>query len=162
MPSSWATEVATGANILLLGLTRTTIEAIASGAVMGKSVDEAYELLKEMASNNYQWPSERLVSIRKVVGVHEIDVLIALVAQVNALSNKFDSLGVHAMQSPSVTYELCRGNHSSDKCFINAKPVQYFGNFNRQQHISNSNFYNPSWRNHSNFFQSNNLLGKMP
>ncbi|WRX23330.1 Retrotransposon gag domain - like 10 [Theobroma cacao] len=37
-----------------LGPIRTTIDAIAKGALMSKSIDEAYNLLKEMASNNYQ------------------------------------------------------------------------------------------------------------
>jgi len=31
------------------------IDVAAGGALMSKERDEAYELLKEMASNSYQW-----------------------------------------------------------------------------------------------------------
>ena len=31
------------------------IDAVAGGVLMGKEGDEAYKLLKEMASNRYQW-----------------------------------------------------------------------------------------------------------
>ena len=36
------------------------IDAAAGGALMDKERDEAYELLEEMASDNYQWQSERV------------------------------------------------------------------------------------------------------
>lgn len=39
--------------------TRTMIDAATGGALMSKTHDEAYTLLEEMASNNYQWPSDR-------------------------------------------------------------------------------------------------------
>jgi len=36
------------------------INAATGGALMGKERDEAYDLLEEMASNSYQWKSERV------------------------------------------------------------------------------------------------------
>ena len=39
--------------------TKMIIDAAAGEAVMGKERDEAYEFLEEMASNSYQWLSDR-------------------------------------------------------------------------------------------------------
>ena len=41
--------------------TRTLIDAASGGAFMCKSQDDAYNLLEEMAMNNYQWPNERSI-----------------------------------------------------------------------------------------------------
>ena len=41
---------------------------------MGKNIENAYELLEEMATNAYQWPSEHNTT-KKTLGVHELDVL---------------------------------------------------------------------------------------
>lgn len=47
---------------------RTMVDAAAGGALMGKTPYKAYKLLEDMVSNNYQWPSERLMP-RKVARV---------------------------------------------------------------------------------------------
>ncbi|EOY08817.1 Uncharacterized protein TCM_024040 [Theobroma cacao] len=46
----------------------------ADGALMSKNVVDAYNLLEEMTSNNYQLPSKRS-SPRKAIGAYEIDAL---------------------------------------------------------------------------------------
>ena len=56
------------------------IDAAAGGALMGKERNEAYELLEEMASNSYQWQSDRAM-LRKTAGVHEINAISAIHAQ---------------------------------------------------------------------------------
>ncbi|KAJ4712782.1 Bifunctional inhibitor/lipid-transfer protein/seed storage 2S albumin superfamily protein [Melia azedarach] len=38
--------------------TKTLVDAATGGALMSKSIDEAYELLEEMARNAFQWPSK--------------------------------------------------------------------------------------------------------
>ncbi|XP_021292496.1 uncharacterized protein LOC110422806 [Herrania umbratica] len=81
----------------LVGSIKTIIDAAAGGALMSKNAVDAYNLLEEMASNNYKWPSERSGS-RKAVGAYEIDALGTLTTQVAALSKKLDTLGVHAVQ----------------------------------------------------------------
>lgn len=48
--------------------TRTLIDVATSGALMRKTYDKAYELLKEIASNAYQWPVER-ATLKKVFNV---------------------------------------------------------------------------------------------
>ncbi|KAJ4724830.1 DNA-directed DNA polymerase [Melia azedarach] len=49
--------------------------------------EEAYALLEQMACNNYQWPSERSIG-RRAAGVHEVDQMAVLSAQVVVLSNQ--------------------------------------------------------------------------
>lgn len=41
---------------------------------MSKLVDEAYELLEKMSSNNHQWHSERIVP-RRPAGVNEVEAI---------------------------------------------------------------------------------------
>ena len=53
---------------------------------MDKTVDVAYALLEDIASNNYQCPSEWSIA-KKAVGVFEVDQLTALTTQILALSN---------------------------------------------------------------------------
>lgn len=48
---------------------------------MGKSFDEAYELLETMAANNYQWPSARM-NQPKVAEILNVDTVTALAAHV--------------------------------------------------------------------------------
>ncbi|XP_021279860.1 uncharacterized protein LOC110413413 [Herrania umbratica] len=139
----------------LVGSIKTIIDAAAGGALMSKNAVDAYNLLEEMASNNYQWPSERSGS-RKAVGAYEIDALGTLTTQVAALSKKLDTLGVHAVQNSLVVCEMCGDSHSYDQCPYNSESVQFVGNFNRQQNNPYSNTYNPGWRNHPNFSWSNN------
>ena len=40
-----------------------------------------------MSANNYQWPSERFLA-EKAVGIHEVDPIVNLLAQVSALANQ--------------------------------------------------------------------------
>ena len=47
---------------------------------MKKNEDKAYELLKDMATNNYLWPSKQLTPPKKVVVIHEVDALTQLTA----------------------------------------------------------------------------------
>ena len=40
--------------------TKTLVDTTANGALMGKTQNEAYDWLEEMAANVYQWPVERV------------------------------------------------------------------------------------------------------
>ena len=53
------------------GPMRMVIDSIVGGTFMRKTKDAAYELLEELAMNNYQWPNERLVQ-KKPAGVYEV------------------------------------------------------------------------------------------
>ncbi|WRX19288.1 Retrotransposon gag domain - like 10 [Theobroma cacao] len=63
----------------LSGQVRTTIDAIAGAALMAKSIDKAYNLLEEIATNNYQWPTERAMH-KRVAEIHDVNVFSALYA----------------------------------------------------------------------------------
>ena len=84
--------------------TKMIIDAAAGGALMGKEWDEAYELLEEMASNSYQWQSDGAVP-RKAAGVHEIDAISAIHAQLTLLIKKFDTTNVSTIQTQNPPYD---------------------------------------------------------
>ncbi|KAL9416753.1 hypothetical protein AB3S75_039861 [Citrus x aurantiifolia] len=135
------------------------IDAAVGGTLMGKTPEATYELLEEMASNNYQWTSERSMP-RKIVGAHNVDVITALSAQMTDLSNKLEHLNASAIQTQ--VCELCRGNHTSVNCQVgspfassSAEQAHYVSNFRRQQNNLYSNTYNPGWRNHQNLSWNN-------
>ncbi|CAL9011906.1 unnamed protein product [Prunus brigantina] len=112
---------------------KTLIDAAAGGALMAKTQDEAYEFLETMASNNYQWPSER--AMPKKARVHDVDAITALTAQISTLSKQLGSLNVNAIQTSNVICEFCAGSHSSADCNngnpFSALEVNQVGDFNR-------------------------------
>ena len=71
---------------------------------MGKERDEAYELLVEMASNSYQCQSDQAMP-RKAAGVHEIDAIFAIHAQLALLRKKLDATNVSAIQTQNPPYD---------------------------------------------------------
>ncbi|XP_062117695.1 uncharacterized protein LOC133831427 [Humulus lupulus] len=121
----------------LCGTTHTLIDAAAGGAFMRKSANEAYDLLEEMAINNQQWPSERDNS-KKVAGLHEIDAISKLTAQVEALTKQQQgsTMATPVMQA-QLMCELCGGPHAYEKCQ-----------------------YADGWRNHPNFSWKNDQQGQ--
>ncbi|KAF5454420.1 hypothetical protein F2P56_024087 [Juglans regia] len=124
------------------------VDAAARGALMSKTHEAAYELLEELASNNYQQHSERVMP-RKAFEVFELDSITTLAVQMANLSQKL-------------------GNHSSIDCQVEnpfAQPsyeqAHYGSNFQRQNNPY-SNLFNPGWRNHPNFSWSNNQAPARP
>ena len=71
---------------------------------MGKERDEAYELLEEMASNSYQQQSDRATP-EKIAGVHELDAISAIRAQLASLTKKLDVTNVSAIQTQNSSYD---------------------------------------------------------
>ena len=65
--------------------TRTVIDASAGGALMKKTTDQAYEILKVTTTNNNQWPKDRLTQ-GKAVGGTDNEVLNNLVNHVAQLT----------------------------------------------------------------------------
>ena len=119
-------------------------------------MEDAFELIEEMSANIYQWPSERTKSRKSVAGVHELDAITALTAQVSALTKRLDACGmgtsgINAIQSSFISCEECGGGHATDSCPGNQESVQFVANYNRQRNDPYSNVYNPGWRNHPNF-----------
>ena len=65
--------------------TRTLIDAYDGGAIMGKNEVEAYQILKNIALNDCQWPVER-VAPKKPARVFNLS------AQVSTLSSNYKLL----------------------------------------------------------------------
>ncbi|KAI3443836.1 hypothetical protein Pfo_000501 [Paulownia fortunei] len=137
----------------LNGQTRTIIDAAAGGTLMSKTANEAHILLEEMATNSYQWPSERS-SIKRVAGVLEVDSFTQLAAQVSALSNQIAawtsngvSQGMDSMASTSTSFMDTKGNEQVN--FVNNRNFNFRGN-------QLPTHYHPGLRNHENFSYANN------
>ncbi|XP_022864581.1 uncharacterized protein LOC111384524, partial [Olea europaea var. sylvestris] len=139
------------------------IDTLAGGSVMKLDVDEAYDLYEKIAENQSMWPTDREAP-RKTSGLHNVDAVIALAAQMEVLTMKMDNLSksvnmVH--QSPPVC-EGCGADHASTRCPLasthvnQSEEVSYAQNFQRQQNNPFSNTFNPGWKNHPNFSWSNN------
>ena len=58
-----------------------------NSALLSKSYNEAYEIIERIASDNYQWPTNRAISGRRVVGIHELNALTSLASQVSSISS---------------------------------------------------------------------------
>ncbi|XP_050233798.1 uncharacterized protein LOC126682206 [Mercurialis annua] len=136
----------------LNGATRMMLDAASGGSFRAKEPKECNALIETMAANNYERSS-----IRKPVGVHEVEAISALDAKVEALTKKIDKLAI-----PQITCCLCGGNHVMEDCSMNnAHVVQgmeqanYVANQGRGQNNPYSNTYNPGWKNHPNFSWSN-------
>ncbi|KAM6592910.1 hypothetical protein CsatA_000613 [Cannabis sativa] len=132
---------------------KTLIDATAGGAFMRKSANEAHELLEEMALNNQQWPTERSQA-KKVAGMHEVDAITKLTAQVEALTKL---IVVQAKQA-QVVCELCGGPHPYEGCPIdvNSLPMdeaKAIGNYSQN---NNYGFNQGGGRRNSGFYQQRN------
>ena len=80
--------------------TRLMLNASIVGALLNKSYNEAYGLIESIAANSYQWPIARVNSAKKVAGVHELNEVSTLTAQIASLTNM---LKVVTTSSPVVT-----------------------------------------------------------
>ncbi|XP_027156543.1 uncharacterized protein LOC113757463 [Coffea eugenioides] len=133
-------------------LTKTHVDAAAGGALMGKKVEEAQQLIEEMAANNYQWANER-GNTRRTVGMLEVDTLNMLSVKmdnvVKILNRHVGSSSNQGVVVPCCT--TCGGDHDDSMC-SSSEQIQYLNNYNRPpQNNPYSNTYNPGWRNHPNF-----------
>ena len=86
---------------------------------MSKTHEAAYELLEELASNNYQWPTERAMP-RKTARVLELDSITSLVAQMATFSQQLGKMNVNAIKT-NVVCDHCAGNHSSVNCQVDGR-----------------------------------------
>ena len=68
--------------------TSTIVDVAISDTLLSKTTEEAFRLLEEMSTNNCQWPEERS---KMVAGIHEVDHIMILSAQVSALANQIAS-----------------------------------------------------------------------
>ncbi|KAJ8760080.1 hypothetical protein K2173_010936 [Erythroxylum novogranatense] len=133
----------------LLQSMRTLIDVAAEGAILNKTYVDAYNLIKEMALNHYQWSNERGAT-KCTPGKYDVDALTILSAKVDAMTYRLDRLNVNYVNASSSTSacEIC-GSGSDQVHAINNLPQ--IPQFDPQ-----SNTYNQGWRNHPNFSWRNN------
>ncbi|PKU78798.1 hypothetical protein MA16_Dca000141 [Dendrobium catenatum] len=60
---------------------------------MSKPFEEAYELIEEMAIDNFQWPGDR-VNPKRIVEIYESDSLLILTAQVVVVFKKLNTIWI--------------------------------------------------------------------
>ncbi|XP_062100331.1 uncharacterized protein LOC133806221 [Humulus lupulus] len=135
--------------------TRMVVDASVNGALLAKSYNER--------------PTSRLYTGRKVAGIHDVDAITSLAAQVSSISNMLKTMnmgmnqsmgqpmGTQMGQMESISCVYCGEGHTFDNCPSNLATVCYMGNQNRNGPYSNS--YNPSWGQHPNFLWSNQGVG---
>ena len=89
---------------------RSTIDVAVEGTLMSKIEDEAYNLIKEMTLNNFQWSTEQ-GQPKWVRGKLEVDVLTLLSAKVDAMTQRLYRINVNAVNS-SVPFpcKICGSN----------------------------------------------------
>ncbi|XP_052299278.1 uncharacterized protein LOC127902988 [Citrus sinensis] len=125
--------------------TRLMVGASANGALLSKSYTEAYEILERIANNNYQWSSTRHTAMRGAAGVHNIDAITTLSAQVTSFTDMvkaMTSTPAAVKQVAELSCVYCGEEHVFDNCPGNPASVNYVGNFNRQpQNNPYSNTY---------------------
>jgi len=72
---------------------------------MNKTEDEAYNLIEEMALNNFQWLSEK-AQPKHIGGKLELDVISMLSSKVDAMSQKLECLNVNSVSSSTLPYHV--------------------------------------------------------
>jgi hypothetical protein len=138
----------------LNGQSRTIVDSTAGGSLMAKSIPEAYNLLEEMSTNSYQWPSERSIP-KKTAGIYDVDPLVSLSAQVSALSNQIAALNNREAASSreavaGVSTSCAQDEYTQEQVqFVNNRNFNY-----RPNHLPTH--YHPGLRNHENFSYANN------
>ena len=102
-----------------------------------------------IANNNYQWPLPSQATSRKAVRVHNVDTLIALLAQITLLTNMMKAMTIVPTTVNQIAKISCvyyGERHLFDNCPGNLASVNYVGNFNRQNYKKPySNTYSLRW-----------------
>ena len=109
------------------------VDASANGVLLSKSYNEAYEILERITNNNYQWPLTRQAATRGVTGVHNVDALTLLSAQVTLtiLVKAMTTVPAAVNQNSNVSCVYCGEGHLFDNFPRNPTSVNYVGSFNR-------------------------------
>ncbi|KAA3484040.1 hypothetical protein EPI10_006152 [Gossypium australe] len=100
----------------LNGHIRMVVDASVNGTLLGKSYNEAYEILERIANNDYQYPTTSVGIDRRVVGAMELDAITSLTTQ--------------EMKVAELTCIFYGEDYVFDECPSNPALVYYVGNFN--------------------------------
>ncbi|XP_022889000.1 uncharacterized protein LOC111404422 [Olea europaea var. sylvestris] len=93
---------------------RNIVDAFAGGSILTIEVDDAHNLFERIAENQANWLTDRKAP-RKISGLHNVDAVTALAAQMEAITKKLDTLNqfVHMVQHPAPVCAGCgdRSHH---------------------------------------------------
>ena len=136
---------------------------------MGKNEVKAYQILENVALNDYQWQVER-VAPKKPVRVFDLDVFTNLSAQVSTFSKQLQAsqqlgsqLSMHKVEESPLACEQCHGPHTTSQCLMmntmgdfTFEQGQYMAKFPQNQNFNPyGQSYNSGWKNHPNFSWKN-------
>lgn len=143
--------------------TKLTLDAAVGGALMDKPYEDAYQLIKNMAQNHYQWEGEQNFVEKRLIkgGMYEVNGIDHVNAKVDALTKKIESLNI----TPTATIDVATSNcelcgtpgHNSPQYHLLVGIPSYHVKYTQGNRYSNT--YNLGWRNHPNFsYKNNNML----
>ncbi|KAK8933442.1 hypothetical protein KSP39_PZI015251 [Platanthera zijinensis] len=119
------------------------VDGAAGGSLMKKYPEDAYSILEDLTSNNYQ--SYERQENSNPVGLHQVDQFTSLAAQMAAqfslINKRLDSLSTTTPNAPLTVEQL---NQITEE-------AKYAGGPSRQFPPGFANHYHPEWRNHPNF-----------
>ena len=116
---------------------RSTIDATARETLMNKIEDETYNLIEEMALNNFQWSTKR-GQAKRFGGKLEVDALTLLSAKVDTMTQSLDRINVNAVNSSAPSpCEICG---STEHVTLNSQVGSPFPkDFNEVSYVQNFN-----------------------
>lgn len=82
---------------VLNGQIQTAVDAASGGTLLSRTANDAYSLMNEIVTNNYQWPSERS-SANKVTGLYEVVSITALSAKMSSPISQIATFTAHGNQ----------------------------------------------------------------
>ncbi|XP_022899401.1 uncharacterized protein LOC111412710 [Olea europaea var. sylvestris] len=130
------------------------VDSSSDVSISTRTIDGALELFERMATTSAMWSSERVIQ-KKPPGVYEVDAYSVLLAKIDSLFQKVESIS----QSANATYsrkpncEECGANHSTTECPIlsqGMEQIEYAQWGQHEQNYQNSDTFNPNWKEHRN------------
>ncbi|XP_040951532.1 uncharacterized protein [Gossypium hirsutum] len=95
--------------------TRLLIDAAAGGTLNNKTPEETYEFIEEVALNSYKWQVMR-TKLMKATDVFNLDAVVMLSSQVEALNKKIDGLNFSTQVNPVIQYDANRVGMINSEC----------------------------------------------
>jgi hypothetical protein len=124
----------------LTNSTRETMDAVAGGAFLSLTINQATALVEKMASNQ-SWNEERTQTRKRGRGMYQLKEVDMLSAKMDLLMKRLDERAgekkeVMHIHDSRMTCEECRDTgHSESSCLKLQEDVNYLNN--------NSNYYRP-------------------
>ncbi|XP_022848704.1 uncharacterized protein LOC111371006 [Olea europaea var. sylvestris] len=142
---------------------RNIVDSSAGGSILTIEVDDVHNLFETIAENQANWLTDRKAP-RKTAGLHNVDAVTALAAQMEAITKKLDTLTqfVHMVQHPAHICAGCGADHITSSYPLasthmgQSAEVSCAQNYQRQNGSYPYN-YHPSLNKHPNYSWVDNL-----